>query len=136
MDQGGATLEGLRVNKRATLSSVHGPNRLVQPRRVTTRPLQLNHRIPLARVRRGLAQKRARFLLGEIYFDKGDLFKAEEQYAAIVAADSRSADAHFFLGEVYAKMNDPVKARAEWRTALIIDPSHYGARLRYYGGRR
>ena len=33
-------------------------------------------------------------------------------------------------------MNDPVKARAEWRNALIIDPSHYGAKLRYYTGKR
>jgi Tfp pilus assembly protein PilF len=53
-----------------------------------------------------------------------------------VKIDPQSADAHFFLGEVYAKMNDPVKARAEWRNALIIDPSHYGARLRYYPARR
>ncbi len=81
-------------------------------------------------------EKRARFLLGEIYLDRNELFKAEEQYASIVKIDSQSADAHFFLGEVYAKMNDPVKARAEWRNALIIDPSHYGARLRYYSGRR
>jgi len=81
-------------------------------------------------------EKRARFLLGEIYLDRNELFKAEEQYAAIVKLDSQSADAHFFLGEVYAKMNDPVKARAEWRNALIIDPSHYGAKLRYYTGKR
>ena len=81
-------------------------------------------------------EKRARFLLGEIYLDRNELFKAEEQYAEIVKIDPQSADAHFFLGEVYAKMNDPVKARAEWRNALIIDPSHYGAKLRYYTGRR
>lgn len=81
-------------------------------------------------------EKRARFLLGEIYLDRNELFKAEEQYASIVKIDPQSADAHFFLGEVYAKMNDPVKARAEWRNALIIDPSHYGAKLRYYPGRR
>ena len=77
-------------------------------------------------------EKRARFLLGEIYFDRSELFKAEEQYGAIVKIDQQSADAHFVLGEVYAKMNDTVKARAEWRNALIIDPSHYGAKLRYY----
>ncbi|MGA2764326.1 MAG: tetratricopeptide repeat protein [Spirochaetia bacterium] len=81
-------------------------------------------------------EKRARFLLGEIYLDRNELFKAEEQYAAIVKIDPQSADAHFFLGEVYSKMNDPVKARAEWRNALIIDPSHYGAKLRYYPARR
>ncbi len=81
-------------------------------------------------------EERARTLLGGIYLDTGELFKAEEQFTAITQLDSRSADAHYELGEVYAKMNDPVKARAEWRTALIIDPSHYGARLRYYSGRR
>jgi len=81
-------------------------------------------------------EKRARFLLGEIYLDRNELFKAEEQYAEIVKVDPQSADAHFFLGEVYAKMNDPVKARAEWRNALIIDPSHYGAKLRYYSSRK
>ncbi len=80
-------------------------------------------------------EERTRFLLGGIYLDTGELFKAEEQFAAIAKIDPRSADAHYDLGEVYAKMNDPVKARAEWRNALIIDPSHYGAKLRYYGGR-
>jgi tetratricopeptide (TPR) repeat protein len=77
-------------------------------------------------------EERARFLLGGIYLDTKELFKAEEQFAAIVRIDPKSADAHYDLGEVYAKMNDPVKARAEWRNALIIDPSHYGAKLRYY----
>lgn len=81
-------------------------------------------------------EKRARFLLGEIYMDRGELFKAEEQYAAIVRIDPRSADAHFFLGEVAAGMNDPIRARAEWRAALVIDPAHYGAKLRYYSGKR
>jgi len=81
-------------------------------------------------------EERARFLLGGIYLDGGELFKAEEQFTAIVKVDPRSADAHYDLGEVYLKMNDPVRARAEWRSALIIDPAHYGAKLRYYSGRR
>ncbi len=81
-------------------------------------------------------EEQARFKLAEIYSDRGDLFKAEEQLLSIAKIDPRSADAHYQLGEVYAKMNDPVKARAEWRQALIIDPNHYGARLRYYDGRR
>jgi tetratricopeptide (TPR) repeat protein len=81
-------------------------------------------------------EERTRFLLGGIYLDTGELFKAEEQFTAITKIDTGSADAHYDLGEVYAKMNDPVKARAEWRNALIIDPSHYGAKLRYYSGRR
>ncbi len=81
-------------------------------------------------------EERTRFLLGGIYLDTGELFKAEEQFNAIVKLDPGSADAHYDLGEVYAKMNDTVKARAEWRAALIIDPSHYGAKLRYYSGKR
>ncbi len=81
-------------------------------------------------------EEKARFWLGDIYLGTDELFKAEEQYAAIVTINPQSADAHFDLGEVYAKMNDPVKARAEWRQALIIDPSHYGAKLRYYGGKK
>ncbi len=81
-------------------------------------------------------EEQARFRLGDIYLGTDELFKAEEQFAAIVKINPQSADAHFDLGEVYAKMNDPVKARAEWRQALINDPSHYGAKLRYYGGRR
>ena len=81
-------------------------------------------------------EERARFLLGGIYLDTNELFKAEEQFTAIVRIDPKSADAHYDLGEVYAKMNDPVKARAEWRNALVIDPSHYGAKLRYYPSKR
>jgi tetratricopeptide (TPR) repeat protein len=81
-------------------------------------------------------EERTRFLLGGIYLDTGELFKAEEQFSSIVKLDPSSADAHYDLGEVYAKMNDPVKARGEWRNALIIDPSHYGAKLRYYSGKR
>ena len=61
--------------------------------------------------RRQGIEERTRFLLGGIYLDTGELFKAEEQFAAIVKIDPQSADAHFVLGEVYAKMNDPVKAR-------------------------
>jgi tetratricopeptide (TPR) repeat protein len=77
-------------------------------------------------------EKDARFRLGEIYLEKNELFKAEEQYRALTAIDPRSADAHVFLGDVYAKMNDRVKARAEWRIAFQINPEHYGAKLRLF----
>jgi tetratricopeptide (TPR) repeat protein len=77
-------------------------------------------------------EKKARSLLGEIYLDRNELFKAEEQYSTLTRLDPQSADAHFYLGEVYSKMNDRVKARAEWRAAFQIDPSHYGAKLRLF----
>ncbi|MBN2535338.1 MAG: tetratricopeptide repeat protein [Spirochaetales bacterium] len=73
-----------------------------------------------------------RFKLGEIYMEKKDYFKAEEQYKEIIRVNEASANAHFYLGEVYYNLNDRVKARSEWREALRIDPSHYGAKLRYY----
>lgn len=77
-------------------------------------------------------ERQARFKLGEIYLDRGEVMKAEEQYLALVELDPRSADAHFFLGEVYAKLNDAVKARAQWRAAFALDNQHYGARLRLF----
>jgi tetratricopeptide (TPR) repeat protein len=77
-------------------------------------------------------ERQARFKLGEIYLDQGEVFKAEEQYRALVELDPRSADAHFYLGEVYARRNDAVKARAEWRVAFGLDNQHYGARLRLF----
>jgi tetratricopeptide (TPR) repeat protein len=77
-------------------------------------------------------ERQARFKLGEIYLDQGEVFKAEEQYLALVELDPRSADAHFYLGETYARLNDAVKARAEWRAAFAIDNQHYGARLRLF----
>jgi tetratricopeptide (TPR) repeat protein len=77
-------------------------------------------------------EEKCRLLLAQLYYDKKDYFKAEKEYLEILEIDPNSADAHFNLGEIYSKMNDPVRARAEWRKTLIIDPSHYGARLRYY----
>ncbi len=76
--------------------------------------------------------KKSRFLLGQLYFENKDFFKAENEYQQILKIDPRSADAHFYLGEIYQSMNDSVKARAEWRKTLIIDPEYYGAKLRYY----
>ena len=77
-------------------------------------------------------ERQARFKLGEIYLDQGEVFKAEEQYLALIELEPRSADAHFFLGETYARLNDAVKARAEWRAAFALDHQHYGARLRLF----
>jgi tetratricopeptide (TPR) repeat protein len=77
-------------------------------------------------------EKKSRYLLAQLYFERQDLIKAEGEYNRILALDPNAADAHYYLGEIYLKMTDSVRARSEWRKALIIDPSHYGARLRYY----
>ena len=77
-------------------------------------------------------EAKCRFLLAQMYFDRREYFKAEKEYLEVLARDPNSAEAHFYLGEIYAGLNDTVKARAEWRKTLLIDPSHYGAKLRYY----
>jgi len=77
-------------------------------------------------------EEKSRFLLGRLYFERGAYFKSENEYQEILELNSRSADAHYHLGEIYLKLNDLIKARSEWRKALIIDPEHYGAKLRYY----
>jgi tetratricopeptide (TPR) repeat protein len=77
-------------------------------------------------------EKECRFMLGEIYFQRNELFKAEEQYLEALKVDDKSANAHYRLSEIYQKMNNTVKARAELRETLILDPSHYDAKVRYY----
>ncbi len=77
-------------------------------------------------------EQKSRFLLGKIFLDKNELIKAEDQYNKILEKNRNSADAHYYLGEIYSKLHKKVKARAEWRKALEIDPSHYGALLRLY----
>jgi len=77
-------------------------------------------------------EEKSRFLLGRIYLEKDEYIKAEDQYRKILEKNDNSADAHYYLGEIYDTMQDKVKARAEWRMALKIDPSHYGARLKIY----
>ena len=76
--------------------------------------------------------QQCRFKLGEIYIERKDYLKSEEQYKEIIKLNNKSANAHFYLGEIYDKLNDHVKARSEWRKALRIDPSHYEAKVRYY----
>ena len=78
------------------------------------------------------SEQKIRFLLGKIYLDRGDYETADEQYRKILEKNKNSADAHYYLGEIYSKLNKKVKARAEWRKALEINPSHYGALLRLY----
>jgi len=77
-------------------------------------------------------EEKARFLLAKIYLESEQLAKAEDQYRRILEKDLDSADAYFFLGEIYLKYNKETEARYYWRQAHMIDPSHYGARLRLF----
>lgn len=75
-----------------------------------------------------LARQKCRFLLGDIYHQRGDSIRAEEQYLKILEKDPESAEAHYRLGLVFQERGDPVRARSEWRKAVAFDPMHMAAR--------
>jgi tetratricopeptide (TPR) repeat protein len=75
-----------------------------------------------------LAKENGRFELSDIYSGRGDLPKAEEQLAQILAKDPASAEAHYRLGLIYQTRGDTIKARAEWRKAISLDPMHAASR--------
>jgi tetratricopeptide (TPR) repeat protein len=77
-------------------------------------------------------EEKTRFLLAKIYFETDQLSKSEDQYRRILEKNPESADAYFFLGEIYSKYDKETEARYYWRQAHMIDPSHYGARLRLF----
>jgi tetratricopeptide (TPR) repeat protein len=76
----------------------------------------------------GLLVQRARFLLGEIAMEKGDLPEAEKLYRSIVDTDPGSAEGWYRLGLVAEALKDPIAARAAWRKTTTIDPNHIEAR--------
>jgi tetratricopeptide (TPR) repeat protein len=75
-----------------------------------------------------VAAENGRFLLGDIFRERGDLAGAEEQYSLALQKDPESAEAHYRLGLVWQAEGDPIKARAEWRKAVSIDPMHAASR--------
>ncbi len=75
-----------------------------------------------------LIVQKARFMLGEMAMEDGELAKAGELYQAIIDTDPRSAEAWYRLGLVAEALKDPIKARAAWRKASSIDPNHIEAR--------
>ena len=78
-------------------------------------------------------EQRARYLLGDLYFQNKEYLKAEEQFQKVLVLNTQHADANYYLGEIYAALGDQVKARAFWRKAVRINPKHYGALKRLYG---
>ncbi len=75
-----------------------------------------------------LLVQRARFLLGEIAMEKGELSEADRLYRSIVETDPGSAEGWYRLGLVAEALKDPIAARAAWRKATNIDPNHIEAR--------
>jgi len=75
-----------------------------------------------------LIVQRARFMLGDMAMESGDIAKAQAQFQAIVDTDPRSAEGWYRLGLIAELQKDPIKARADWRKATSIDPNHVEAR--------
>ncbi len=82
----------------------------------------------LASASDALLVQRARFMLGEMAMDKGNLPEAQGLYKAIVDTDPGSAEGWYRLGMVAEALMDPIAARASWRKATSIDPNHVEAR--------
>jgi tetratricopeptide (TPR) repeat protein len=75
----------------------------------------------------GFLVQRARFMLGEVYIQEGQLEDARRQFELVIDSNPKSAEAHYQLGRVYDLMGDTVRARSEWRETIRIDPNHAGA---------
>lgn len=75
-----------------------------------------------------LVREKSRYLLGELYFARGDYNQAENQYKLVLEMNPESADAHYYLGIIWQERGDPIRARAEWRKAVSLDPMHTAAR--------
>ena len=57
----------------------------------------------------------------------GDLATAESSYQLAIKADANSDVAHYDLGTVYDKQGDTAQAVAEYRAALVIEPTFIDA---------
>ena len=71
--------------------------------------------------------QRARFMLGEVYIQEGQLEEAQRQFELVIDSNAKSAEAHYQLGRVYDLMGNTERARYEWRETIRIDPNHAGA---------
>jgi len=82
----------------------------------------------------GLLVQRARFLLGEIAMEKGNITEADKLYRSIVETDPGSAEGWYHVGLVAEALKDPIAARAAWRKTTNIDPNHIEARKKLAEG--
>ncbi|MDR1655109.1 MAG: tetratricopeptide repeat protein [Treponema sp.] len=67
------------------------------------------------------------------YIAMGEMESARAYLARCIdiSRDSKiTAEAHFLLGLLYSEKGDTTRARAEWRRAVMVDPSHNNAKAR------
>jgi tetratricopeptide (TPR) repeat protein len=63
-------------------------------------------------------------LLGQLYADREEDYKALAEYQAVAAARPNLPDVHFWLGHLYWKHGDADHALAELTRQLELDPEH------------
>src|SRR3989442_1335799 len=68
--------------------------------------------------------------LGELYFKKNDLVKAERALQEAVAKETKSVDAHTLLGNLYLMKRDIGQAEREYRAAAELGPAGSPTRLK------
>lgn len=71
----------------------------------------------------------ARYYLGCIYLDSGQLQLAQTYFNLVISRDPQNVDAHYRLGLAYRKDNHIAQAEREFQEALAIDPAHYESHL-------
>jgi Tfp pilus assembly protein PilF len=60
--------------------------------------------------------------LGQLFWEKGDLARAEAEFREAIGIDPRIASIHQNLGTIYQIKGERILAEAEFRHALRIDP--------------
>jgi tetratricopeptide (TPR) repeat protein len=69
-----------------------------------------------------------RFLLGQAFYETGELLQAKRCFLDVSAANPRDASALNALGMVQARLGQDGEAIANWKKALQIDPGFEAAR--------
>ena len=92
------------------------------------------HCISISRDSRTITK--ARLWLGNIYFEEGDLDRAEAEYLLILEENSivpgsnfpalrrEAAETYYMLGNIYFAQGDVARARAAWRNSNRADPTY------------
>jgi Tfp pilus assembly protein PilF len=66
-------------------------------------------------------------MLGQLFFERGDLFNAMKEWKKTVEIKPTDPASLTQLGNVYQVSNDPLKARELYARAIQANPNHYEA---------
>jgi len=67
------------------------------------------------------------YMLGQLFFERGDLFNAMKEWKKTVEIKPNDPASLTQLGNVYQVSNDPLKARELYARAIQANPNHYEA---------